>query len=193
MLYRIVRVIFTVYLYCLNRFRVIGRENLVQDGSVIVFGNHYSLFDIVLLNVAVKRPIRFMAKHTLFRVPVWRSLVKAYGAFPVDRTRADLTAVKTAIRLLRNGEVVGIFPEGTRVNDPSKDVEAKGGLAMIAHKTNAVLQPVRLKYKRRFCLFNSMEVVIGKPIPVSELGFEKPSSEDYQAAGQRLLDAVYEM
>ncbi|MBQ1272749.1 MAG: 1-acyl-sn-glycerol-3-phosphate acyltransferase, partial [Clostridia bacterium] len=113
--YKIAKAIFLFYFHCFNRIIIKGKENEVMEGPVIVFGNHYSNLDVFLMTIALKRQIRFMGKHTLFRTPVVGPLARAFGAFPVDRTKADLTAMKTALRILKNGEVLGIFPEGTRI------------------------------------------------------------------------------
>ncbi len=190
--YKIAKAVFQFYFYCFNRVIIKGRENEVMEGPVIVFGNHYSNLDVFLMTIALKRQIRFMAKHTLFKAPVVAPLAKAFGAFPVDRTRVDLTATKTALRVLKNGEVLGIFPEGTRIKG-GKISDPKGGIAMFAWKTKSPVLPIHVEYRRRFHFLNHIELTIGEPIPVSELGIEKGTPEEYKAASERLIELVYSL
>lgn len=188
--YKIAKAVFTFYFFCFNRLIIKGREHEVPEGALIVFGNHYSNLDVFLMTVALKRQIRFMGKHTLFKIPVVGPLAKAFGAFPVDRTRADLTAMKTALRILKNGEVLGIFPEGTRIKG-DKVSDPKGGIAMFAWKTKSPVLPIHVEYRRRFHFLNHIELTIGEPIPADRLGIEKGTPEEYKSASQRLIDQVY--
>lgn len=189
-LYSIGRALCSAYFHVFNRFLIHGRELEVAEGPLIVFGNHYSNLDAILLGTVFHRQIRFMAKHTLFEVPVVGSFCRAIGAFPVNREKADLSAVKTALRILKNGEVLGIFPEGTRVQD-DKMSDPKGGIAMFAWKTGATLQPVHLTYRRKFHFLNHIEVTIGTPILPSDLGIVSGTSEEFKNASERLLNHVY--
>ncbi len=191
MLYKVVKAIFTFYFHVFNRLIIKGKEHEVAEGPVIVFGNHYSNLDVFLMTVALKRQIRFMGKHTLFN-PFLGPLARAFGAFPIDRTRVDLTATKTALRILKNGEVLGIFPEGTRIKG-NKISDPKGGIAMFAWKTKSPVLPVHVEYRRRFHFLNHIELTIGEPIPASELGIEKGTPEEYKAASERLIDRVYSL
>ena len=178
MLYKIVKAIFTFYFHVFNRLIIKGREYEVPEGPVIVYGNHYSNLDVFLMAVALKRPIRFMGKHTLFKTPVVGAFARACGAFPVDRSRVDLSATKTALRILKKGD---------KISDP------KGGIAMFAWKTKSPVLPVHVEYRRRFHFLNHIELTIGQPIPASELGIVNGTSEEYKAAGERLIEAVYSL
>lgn len=191
-IYKFAKGLFRFYFRVFNRLIIKGQELQVQDGPVIVFGNHYSNLDVFLLTIAFRRQIHFMAKHTLFETPVVGYFAGKYGAFPVNRGKTDLSATKTALRILKNGEVLGIFPEGTRILG-SKVSDPKGGIAMFAWKTGAPVQPVHLKYRRRFHFMNHIEVTIGDAIPASELGIVTGTPEEYKAASERLIDRVYSL
>lgn len=190
--YKFGKGLFTFYFRCFNRVIIRGRENEIPEGAMVVFGNHYSNLDVFLLTIAFKRQIRFMAKHTLFGIPVVGYFVKAYGAFPVNREKTDLTSMKTALKILKEGEVLGIFPEGTRVRG-EKFSDPKGGIAMFAWKTKSPVVPVHLEYRRRFHFLNHIEVTVGAPILPEELGIEKGSPEEYRGASERLIDRVYQL
>ena len=157
-----------------------------------MYGNHFSNWDPILLNVAFSRPIRFMAKHSLFQIPIVGACCRAYGAFPINRGKADLSAIKTALRVLKNGEVLGIFPEGTRVSEENSS--AKGGIAMFAFKSGALLQPVHVAYRRRLQIFNHIEVCFGPAISPETLSFgSHPKAEDYSRIGSELMQRLYRL
>ena len=192
-MYTLAKIVLGFYIYVFNRIKIIGRENIAPDGALIVYGNHQSIMDIFCLNLAFgNRKIIFMAKDSLFKIPVIKSVVKAYGAFPVDRSRADLTAIKNALRVLKEGKTLGIFPEGTRISSENES-DAKGGIAMIAEKTKATLQPVRIIYKRKKMIFNSMTVIIGKSFSFSDIEIPENAEDPRKEGGRILMEKVYEL
>ena len=96
------------------RLKVEGAEN-IPEGGCILASNHTSVMDALVLSAAVGgRQIRYMAKSELFRVPLFGRLIRSLGAYPVDRGGADVRSIKTAISLIGDGEMLGIFPQGTR-------------------------------------------------------------------------------
>lgn len=192
MIYRLARGFFKFYFTVFNRTEFKGLENVVEDGPLIVYANHFSDCDVFLISAVYKRVVRFMAKKSLFETPVVRKAAKAYHAFPVDRDGNDVAAIKTSFRILKDGGVLGIFPEGTRIRNGKKS-EPKGGFAMIAYKTKTAVQPIRLIYKRKFLLFNHIQVIVGKPIAWDELGITEPSSEAYEKASRELMNKVYSL
>lgn len=190
--YKITKALFSFYFHVFNRLIIKGRENEVMNGPVIVFGNHYSNLDVFLMTIALKRQVLFMGKHTLFKIPVVGWLARKYGAFPVNRQKTDLSATKNALRILKDGNVLGIFPEGTRIKG-DKISDPKGGIAMFAWKTKSPVLPIHVEYRRRFHFLNHIEVTIGEAIPASELGIVNGTPEEYKAASQRLIDRVYSL
>ncbi len=193
MIYRLAKIVFLFWFNVFNKFRIYGKENLSSDRPMIVFGNHASNLDVFVFNILLgKEHIRFMAKKELFDTPVVRHFAKWYGAFPVDRGNNDISAMKTALRILKDKGILGIFPEGTRVIDPSKS-QVKGGFVLFAKKTGAVLQPVRIVYKRRLQIFNNIKVYVGKPITADSIQLASASVDEYAAAGERLMNDVYGM
>ena len=108
------------YLRVTRGYRVVGAERIPATGPLIIACNHVSYFDPPALGAAVPRPVSYMAKSELFAIPVLGPLIRALGAFPVDRSRGDVAAMRAAVRLLQGGAVFGIFPEGGRNIDGSK-------------------------------------------------------------------------
>ena len=159
------------------RVKVVGSENLPKEGSYIVACNHLCDTDPVVLAAAIKsgRQIRFMAKKEVFKVPIVSSFVKAMGAFPVDRKNGDVGAVKKTIELLKSGECVGIFPQGTRQGGiHPKDATIKNGIGMFAEKSGVGILPVCIRTKKnKLKLFRKTEFIIGNYISPEELKFEE--------------------
>ncbi len=187
---------------CLNgffafifRIEVTGAENVPAEKSLLVCSNHISNWDPILIGVAFDRQIRFMAKKQLFKIPLLSSLVKSFGAFPVNRGSADPTALKTAIQLLKDGEAVGVFPQGTRYmgTDPKKS-EIKNGAGMIAYRSGADVLPVAIKTKNYKILpFRKVHIIIGKPIENKDLGFESGAYSEYTKASEKIFMHVLEL
>lgn len=192
-MYTLAKIVLGFYIHVFNKIKIIGKENIAPAGSLIVYGNHQSIMDIFCLNLAFgSRKIVFMAKNSLFKIPIVKNIVKAYGAFPVDRSRADLSAIKNALRVLKEGKTLGIFPEGTRISSQDES-DAKGGIAMIAEKTKATLQPVRIIYKRKLMIFNSMTVIIGKSFSYGDIEIPADAEEPRKVAGSILMEKVYDL
>ena len=175
MLYNIICGAFIQLFRFVYRWQIEGRENLPSEGPVIICSNHISWLDPPLMGcIAWPRHVHIMAKEELFRIPVFGSIIKRVKAFPVKRDSADRRAIKTAIDIVKNGEIVGLFPEGTRSR--TKDLlPPQPGVGLITHKSGAPVVPVAIMgpYK----LFRPIRVRIGKPLDFSEYYGEKARSE----------------
>lgn len=125
------------------RGRVYGAENVPQKGPLVVVSNHASDFDPPILSCAMSRPVAYMAKEELFRVPVLKQAIELYGAYPVKRGAADRSAIRSALKCLSEGWAVGVFLEGTRTPD-ARIANPKLGAALIAGKAKVPLLPVSL-------------------------------------------------
>jgi 1-acyl-sn-glycerol-3-phosphate acyltransferase len=122
-----------------------GEENIPAQGPAVVASNHPSYLDPVLLSLQVRRPIRFMAWEALFRVPLLGSLIRTFGAFPVDtRPGKGREAYDKAKALVQAGEVVGLFPEGKRSRTGWMEPRLREGAARLAWETGAVLVPATI-------------------------------------------------
>lgn len=123
------------------RLHIEGEEFIPRTGPTILAANHVSFIDPIIIAVSVRRPVRFMAKKELFRFPLFGWLLRQFGAFPVNRHRINLQAFKQATSLLEAGEIVAMFPEGTR-GDGVELRPAKPGIGLIAARTSAPVVPV---------------------------------------------------
>jgi 1-acyl-sn-glycerol-3-phosphate acyltransferase len=145
--------------------RVNGVERVPANGPLVVAANHRSYLDPPLLGAWFPRTIHFMAKRELFRIFGLGWLITQWQAFPVDRDRADLGSFKRALRILNDGGVVGIFPEGTR--NIAGEAKARGGAVLLAATAGCPLVPVALVNTQaavRRLRASKVEVRIGEPM-----------------------------
>lgn len=135
------------YARVFRRLQVEGLDLIPLDETrgLIVAGNHISSFDPPLIGSLVPREIHFMAKRELFERPLLRWVALHLMAFPIDRQKGDTKGIKEALRLLRGGVAVGIFPQGTR---NAGDAAALDGAAFLAQRADAPLQPVAVWHER---------------------------------------------
>jgi len=163
-----------------------GLENIPTDKNFLVVPNHLSNFDPPL--VAAFLPVgnmAYMAKESLFKVPVVASVIKAFGAFPVKRSGNDIAAVKMAIKILKDGSSLTMFPEGKRVKTPGILGEGKQGAAMIAAKAGVGFLPVGIQSDYKFR--GSVKLTVGEYIDLSEYYDKKLNSEALQQVTNELL------
>lgn len=126
--------------------RVIGIENIPKDGSVIIAANHLSYLDIPLLGYStysIRRDVDYMGKKELFAIPVIGYLLRKLGGFPVDREKLDRTAFREAVKRLRSGRVLIIYPEGRRSRDGSLQ-PGKPGVGMIVKMSGVKVVPAAI-------------------------------------------------
>lgn len=165
-----------------------GRECIPAEGGVVLCANHTSLLDpiLVLLAATKKRQMHVVAKAELFKIPVLNWILKGIGIIPVKRGLSDVTSFKECLRVLRNGELLLIFPEGTRVKE-GKKVEPHSGAVVMAARANVPVMPVYVGEKKR--LFRKTDVVFGEPY---QLEFEgrKPTHEESQRMTEELMARI---
>ncbi len=161
MFYKFARLLCRIILVILRRWEVRGTENLPNSGGLVLVANHISYWDPVVVGCAVNRQVCFMAKAELFHIPLLGPVIRALGAFPVQRAKSDRNAIRTAVKLLKEGNVVGVFPEGTR-SHTGKLMKPHLGAAMLAFKAGVPMLPVALSGTRG--VFGKVKIFIGRPI-----------------------------
>ena len=189
--YGFARGLVKLYYRIVFRVKAEGLENLEPGRNYVVCPNHKSLNDPPLLGTCVKTSLRFMAKEELFENKLFGALIRVLGAFPVKRGEGDLAALKAAIKLLKDGENLVIFPEGAR--SPKEHLhKGKSGAVLIAVKAGVDIVPVGIcgTYK----LFSKMTVHFGKPIRLGEYFGKRVDSDTLQdITDNRLMPAISEL
>jgi 1-acyl-sn-glycerol-3-phosphate acyltransferase len=179
------------------RLQVEGKEHVPSTGPVIIAANHRSMLDVPLLVIACPRPVTFMAKRELFGDPIRKWGFHVLGGFPVRREIADVRAMDIGLAILERGEVLGLYPEGTRSRSREMRPFLKGG-AWLALKSGAPIVPAGIsgtersapEGERRPLLRKSVRIAFGKPIPVESV---RDARERRERAGQltdQLLEAI---
>ncbi|MBX6377028.1 MAG: 1-acyl-sn-glycerol-3-phosphate acyltransferase [Clostridia bacterium] len=189
MVYVVLRAIARLLFRLVYRWRVEGLEHVPRDGPLLVCANHTSYLDPPAVACALPRPVRFIAKAELFRVPGLGALMRWFGAIPVRRGTADRAAIRRALAALAAGEVVCIFPQGTRVRHGAT-VRVQPGAALLAVRSGAPVLPVAIRGGER--LFRPLLVRVGRPIRIRADGHLR--QEDLsRIATQEIMGSVEEL
>ncbi len=177
------------------RIKVVGKENELPEKTYLICANHISMLDPVVIGAAIKHNPKYMAKAEIMRVPLLKSLLKVLGAFSVDRGGTDVAAIKKTINLLKGGESVVMFPQGTRHKgvDP-KTTSIKFGCSMIAQKAEVGILPIFIKTKKhRVRLFSKTVIIIGKEITYDELKAVSNGGEDHKSAADYVFSKITDL
>lgn len=176
--------------------RIVGQENLITEGPVLVASNHQSFLDPPLIGNLYKTEMVFLARKTLF-VGFFKWLYPQWNAIPVDQDRPDMASLKTIIRKLKEGHRVLVFPEGARTLDGNIGPAAPG-IGLIAAKSGVPIQPVRI-YGARDALprgsskirFARITVKIGPAIILTSEELKAArGKDDYERITQRIMTAI---
>lgn len=188
--YTFARGLVKIYYKFMFRMDIQGEEHIPAEGGVVLCCNHMSNLDPTTMAGFVRRPVRYIAKKELFEKRWSAKLLSALGAFPVDRQTTDMKALKTAIKLLKNGEALGIFAEGTRVKEGEAKA-AKAGVALFALKGEAPIVPICISSKYKFR--SVVHIRYGEPIYLDEYKGQKVTTEMMEEITEKVMEKVREM
>ena len=169
------------------RVKVIGTDNIPKDKKqpLIYCGNHRTYKDPPLIVVTAKRHVRFLAKEELKKNPLFAFLGVVFGGIYVKRDSKDVSALKTTLKALKNGESIALFPEGTR-NGIEKGEKAKDGAAFFAVRTGAKVIPVGIKGGEK--PFKKMTIKYGKP-----MDFSNRSKDELDEITDEIMKEIIEL
>ena len=170
-------------------FKLVGPEK-VEDGACVLVGNHYRIWNIVHMACTTKEKMHFITKKELYKNKFLAHLCGIVEAIPVSRDGQDAKAVMTALRYLKNGEKISMFPEGTRNRTEEELLPLKGGAAMFAIKARVPVYPVMCPHKTR--LFRRTKILVGDPIDLSAFYERRLTAEDYAAAEEVIREKMLE-
>lgn len=188
----VLRFILRVYFNVVYRLEITGIENVPAKGAAVLCSNHIAEIDMFLIGIRIKRLIRYMAKEELFKNPIVAAIIRWLGAFPIKRGKADVESIKTAFRLLEDGHIIGIFPEGTRMKKKKDQVvKAKPGAAMFAVKAGVPVIPVAIE--GNYKIFSKIKVVFGKPFYLDVQKDKKYTNEELTQMSAEIMKKVYSL
>lgn len=185
-----IRFIIKIMVIIVYRPKVIGKENLPENTGALICPNHVHNFDSAVMVTMIKRPVRVLAKEELFKNGFICWLAKIFGIYPVKRGKADLQAIKISLRLLKQNELLLMFPEGTR-NGMAKGKKAKNGAVLIAATAGKPIIPVGIQGS--FKPFRKVVVNIGKPIYYSEYKDEVKDKEQASELTEKLMQEIIKL
>lgn len=197
MLFYFGRFLFWLIFKSFFELKVIGHENVPVNGPAIICANHQSFMDPPLVGSSLKRPLNFLARHDLFKVPVFGWLIKHVRAYPVNRTGAgDPAAFKNIFRLIAKEEMFLLFPEGTRSRDGNLQ-KPLPGVGMIAHHTRVPIIPCYIAgsweafpRNRKFPKIYPLKVIFGKSIDLSEYYGQPKSKQLFRQISDKIMAEI---
>jgi len=186
LIYKVTRNIFKVYARLIMRVEVKGVENIPESGPFVVMSNHISYLDPPLIGSIIPQKVHYMAKAELFENRIVGAFLKKLGAFPLKRGTGDSRAFRKAIKILRNDQVLGIFPEGTRYPEGSPG-EPHSGSVMLAIMAKSPILPIGIKNIKRK---GRTKVIIGEPLVLEEYFGKKLSKEERQEVANEVMSKI---
>jgi 1-acyl-sn-glycerol-3-phosphate acyltransferase len=191
--YRFIKVFFSPLIRILFRVKSSGAENIPKTGAVILCSNHKSYLDPLIDGVVAPRPMNFMAKAELFKVPVLGFIIRNLGAFPVHRGQGDREALRIANEVLEKGNVLALYPEGTRLKEGEMPQKFKSGAARLAFKNKAPIVPLAIIVKGHVRLLKRTVVKVGRLITYEELGFTDGNDSELRRISEEIRLRVIEL
>lgn len=184
------KIVTSIFFSVFFKVKLIGRENIPEKGPVVLCANHRSMTDMFFIACFINRWIYWMSKHELHKNKLLALILKLLGSFPIRRGKANVESFKTAYKLLEEGHIIGIFPEGTRVK-AKKKIVIHDGAALIAQKKKVPVLPVAISGKVR--LFGNITVIYGKPMMLKNGAESENGSEQLKENSRMIMDEIYRL
>lgn len=185
--------LYRIPLFFFNRIcpsKIHGKEN-IPEGKAVIVSNHIHAMDCAYIAKIYNKDIYFLAKKELFTKKFRIKLLKSLGGLPIDRENPDMKSLMTAIKVLKEGHKLVIFPEGTRNKTGTTELQPiKGGAMVFAVKAKSPIVPIMIDRKLR--LFRRTHVIVGKPFELSEFYDKKLTDEDMEAMNIIVADKMKE-
>ncbi len=174
-MYHFLKILLSPFIYFFYNLKVEGKENIPCTGAAILAPNHRSNLDPLMVAVAVRRDIIFLAKEQLFQNKILKKFFESLELIPVKRDNNDIAALRAALRVLKKNKILGIFPEGTRVEEGQEQV-AKEGIALLSSKSKSPIIPITIR--ANYKIFGKNKVIIHAPYILKEgMSYEEISRE----------------
>ena len=187
---KIIKFLFKISAIIMYRPKIIGKENLPKNEGAIICPNHVHALDSAVIIAMNKRKINVLAKEELFKNGFIRWIADLFGIYPVKRDNKSMESIKISLKLLKNNELLMIFPEGTR-NGMAKGVKPKDGAIKLAIRANVPIVPVGVQ--GNFKPFRKVKVNIGKPIYYSKYKDEVNNKEVMDKLTEELMKTIVKL
>ena len=184
---RIVWVILRGFYKLFYRLETHGDENVPKEGAFIICGNHVDFVKVPVIVLFTPRKVNFIAKAELFKNPILNWLANLFDVISVKRGKQDVDSMKRSLKVLNNGEGLGLFPEGTR-HGMEKGVKVKNGAAFMALRTGKPIVPVGIKVEKRKIVLN-----YGKVLDYSQYQSKTPEKEILEKVTKEMMDTIVEL
>ena len=170
--------------------KVYGKENIPEGGAVLV-SNHFRAIDCGFIARICDKDIKYLAKKEIFKNKLFSKIVRSYGGIPIDRDNPDMKSLLEAIKEIKKGNKLCIFPEGRRNVSGTSDLqEIKGGSVIFSVKAKCPIVPIMMLKKAK--IFSTTKIIIGKPFELSDYYGKKLSEEDINALDQIVREKMIE-
>lgn len=191
--YEFAKVLFR-FQFKLMGWKVVGVENMPAEGPVILAVNHQSLWDPLVAGSSLPRKVSFMAKEELFSIPVIGNISRKLGAFPVKRGQGDMNAIRQSLAILKEGHVLGLFPEGTR-SQSGELQKGLPGMVFLMEKSKATVVPIKMFGTRKLLTkgWGKIVVVVGKPMTPQMLQAPEGVENRREWIADRIMQAMLEL
>lgn len=186
----IIKFLFKVFAIILYRPKIIGKENLPKDTGALLCPNHIHNLDSAVIVAMFKRKVNVLAKEELFSNKFLCWIADLFGIYPVKRGKADMQAIKISLKLLKQEELLLMFPEGTR-NGLEKGIKPKNGAVVISATSGKPIIPIGIKGS--FKPFRKVIVKIGEPIDYSKYKEEIKDKEKANELTQELMEKIIKL
>ncbi len=188
-MYYILRPLLYAFMLLFYPRKIYGKENLPK-GNHIVVCNHFGKIDVFFVGSIYKKRIYFLAKKELMQKKFFGKIIRTLGGIPVDRGGYDIECIKDSLKVLKGGDVLAIFPEGTRNRVNEELQELKPGAGMLAFKAKVPVVPVIINKKPK--IFRKAKLLIGKPLYLDEYYGKKLDSELHEEINEKVRQSMLE-
>ena len=185
--YYFIRALATPLTHFLFPFRTEGFENIPREGAAVLCMNHISMLDPVMVAITTRRYIRYISKKELFSNRFLSWFFTHIGMFPVGRGESDMTAMRTMLSILKDGGVLGIFPQGHRHRDDD-DRTMESGAAIVCLRARVPVIPIHIQGPVR--LFRKSVIRVGRPLALDDI--RRIDAAGIQEANRRLIEGIWE-
>lgn len=185
---KIVKGILHFFCLALYRVRKVGEENVPKEGAYILCANHVNFLDPLVLVTVSKRHMNMMGKIELLNNPFLYWLGYLFDVIPVKRDSQDIDSIKRSLKVLKEGQLLAIYPEGTRHGLEKNNGKVKNGAAFMAARSGVPVIPIGLQGS--FKPFTKVTINYGKPMDFSQYLSKKPEKEELEKISDEIMDEI---